>query len=51
MVRVLVAEDRPMFRDALQATLTLTGRFEVVARSAAARTPWPRPCAAPLMWW
>jgi DNA-binding NarL/FixJ family response regulator len=31
MVRVLVAEDRPMFRDALQATLTLTGRFEVVA--------------------
>jgi DNA-binding NarL/FixJ family response regulator len=31
MVRVLVAEDHPMFRDALQATLTLTGRFEVVA--------------------
>jgi DNA-binding NarL/FixJ family response regulator len=31
MVRVLIAEDHPMFRDALQATLTLTGEFEVVA--------------------
>jgi DNA-binding NarL/FixJ family response regulator len=31
MVRVLVAEDHPMFRDALQATLTLAGGFEVAA--------------------
>jgi DNA-binding NarL/FixJ family response regulator len=31
MVRVLVAEDHPMFRDALTATLTLAGGFEVVA--------------------
>jgi DNA-binding NarL/FixJ family response regulator len=31
MVRVLVAEDHPMFRDALQTTLTMAGRFEVVA--------------------
>jgi DNA-binding NarL/FixJ family response regulator len=31
MVRVLVAEDHPMFRDALQATHTLAGGFEVVA--------------------
>jgi two-component system, NarL family, response regulator DesR len=31
MVSVLVAEDHPMFRDALQATLTLAGGFEVVA--------------------
>ena len=31
MVRVLIAEDHPMFRDALQATLTLTGEFEIVA--------------------
>jgi DNA-binding NarL/FixJ family response regulator len=31
MVRVLVAEDHPMFRDALAATLTLAGGFEVVA--------------------
>jgi DNA-binding NarL/FixJ family response regulator len=31
MVRVLIAEDHPMFRDALRATLTLTGEFEVVA--------------------
>jgi DNA-binding NarL/FixJ family response regulator len=31
MVRVLLAEDHPMFREALQATLTLGGEFEVVA--------------------
>jgi DNA-binding NarL/FixJ family response regulator len=31
MVSVLVAEDHPMFRDALQTTLTLAGGFEVVA--------------------
>jgi DNA-binding NarL/FixJ family response regulator len=31
MVRVLIAEDHPMFRDALRATLTLAGGFEVVA--------------------
>jgi two-component system, NarL family, response regulator DesR len=31
MISVLVAEDHPMLRDALQATLTLTGGFEVVA--------------------
>jgi DNA-binding NarL/FixJ family response regulator len=31
MVRVLIAEDHPMFRDALRATLSLTGEFEVVA--------------------
>jgi DNA-binding NarL/FixJ family response regulator len=31
MVRVLIAEDHPMFRDALRATLTLAGGFEIVA--------------------
>ena len=31
MVRVLIAEDHPTFRDALQTILTLTGEFEVAA--------------------
>jgi DNA-binding NarL/FixJ family response regulator len=31
MISVLVAEDHPMFRDALQTTLTMAGGFEVVA--------------------
>jgi len=39
MVRVLIAEDHPTFRDPLQTTLTLTGGFEVAARLAPASTP------------
>jgi DNA-binding NarL/FixJ family response regulator len=31
MISVLVAEDHPMFRDALRTTLTMAGGFEVVA--------------------